>query len=212
MHCGLCQSQYVLPPVGGADERSYFLCTNCLLIGAAPEHFPDRRAEKDRYLTHQNGIQHEGYVKFLHQAIGPALAFIREGMSGLDYGCGPAPTLSALLRRKGHSCEDYDPFFSGHTLKKSFDFIFSTEVFEHFFFPGREIAKIRSLLEANGLLIIMTEQWKDPEHFSQWHYTRDPTHVAFYHSKTFDFICGSYGFSKIFDDNGRVVILRKGDK
>lgn len=196
-------------PVQGPDERSYFLCNNCRLINAGAEHFPDRQEEKARYLTHQNGFQHEGYVKFLHLAVGPALAFLEKGMAGLDYGCGHAPTLSALLEVKGLVCEDYDPIFVGHPLEKTFDFIFSTEVFEHFFQPGKEIQKIRSLLNANGLLIVMTEQWKDLQKFPRWYYARDSTHVCFYHAGTFDFICGSFGFEIIFADNERVVILRK---
>lgn len=209
MSCRLCQSRNGLEPVVGADERSYFLCNNCRLISAAPEHFPGRQEEKARYLSHKNGLQHEGYVKFLHRAVDPASAFLRTGMTGLDYGCGHAPTLSVLLEAEGYACEDYDPLFVGHSLTETFDFIFSTEVFEHFPHPGREIEKIRSLLNANGLLIVMTERWKDLKQFSEWYYTRDSTHVCFYHSGTFEFICSTFGFEKIFDDGNRVVILRK---
>jgi SAM-dependent methyltransferase len=212
MTCRLCQSQEGLQPVSGADERRYFLCDCCGMIGVSPVHFLGGQDERERYLTHKNGIEYQGYVTFLRRAIDPALAFLSAGMTGLDYGCGPAPTLSALLRREGIGCEDYDPFFAGHPMQKIFDFVFSTEAFEHFFHPGREIRKIRALLRPKGLLIVMTQRWKDPAHFSQWHYARDPTHVSFYHARTFDFLCRAFGFRRIFDDGDRVVILRKEDK
>jgi hypothetical protein len=207
--CRLCRSGNGLSPVAGVDDRRYVFCNTCFLIQAGREHFLDRQEERKRYLTHQNGIEYEGYVKFLNLAIGPALEFIGRDMVGLDYGCGHAPTLSRLLGRKGYRCEDYDPFFVRHRLDKVFDFIFSTEVFEHFSHPGREIRKIRSLLEKDGLLVVMTDRWKTLEHFARWHYARDRTHVSFYHSRTFDFLCGNFGFSRVYDDGNRVTILRK---
>jgi SAM-dependent methyltransferase len=208
MICRLCQSEDVSVTKNSVDERVYFLCNGCYLISADRKHFPSREEEKKRYLTHQNGIQFEGYVRFLHQAIDPALEFLRKDMTGLDYGCGHAPTLSILLAQEGYSCDDYDPLFVDHKLDKKFDFIFSTEVFEHFFYPGKEIGKIKKLLKKNGLLIVMTERWKDVDHFSKWCYTRDLTHVSFFHSGTFDFLCSHFGFRRIFDDGDRVIILQ----
>lgn len=160
MTCRLCQSQEGLQPVGGADERRYFLCNRCGLIGVATGHFPGRQEERERYLTHNNGIEHQGYVTFLRRAIDPALPYLSPGMTGLDYGCGPTPTLSAMLRREGIQCEDYDPLFVGHPLQKTFDFVFSTEAFEHFFHPGRKIWKIRALLREKASLIVMTHRWR----------------------------------------------------
>jgi SAM-dependent methyltransferase len=206
--CRLCQSEDVSITKNSVDERVYFLCNDCHLISVDGKYFPGREEEKKRYLTHQNGVQFEGYVRFLHQAIDPALEFLRKDMTGLDYGCGHAPTLSRLLEQNGYQCEDYDPLFVDHKLDKKFDFIFSTEVFEHFFYPGKEIEKIKKLLKNDGLLIVMTERWKDVDHFSKWCYTRDLTHVSFFHSGTFDFLCSHFGFRRIFDDKERVIILQ----
>lgn len=208
MICRLCHSEEVSITRNSVDTRIYFLCHKCSLITTDEKHFPGREEEKARYLTHQNGLHSEGYVKFLYQAIDPALSFLNKDMAGLDYGCGHTPTLSRLLGSKGYQCEDYDPFFIDHRLDKKFDFIFSTEVFEHFFYPSEEIEKIKKLLMENGILVIMTERWKDPDHFSKWCYTRDATHISFFHSGTFDFICSHFGFRKIFDDSERVIILQ----
>ncbi|MBI5640317.1 MAG: class I SAM-dependent methyltransferase [Nitrospirae bacterium] len=208
MRCRLCQSKDGLLAGCSVDDRAYFACKNCYLISADKKHFLGRDKEKERYLTHQNGIQYEGYVKFLHRAIDPALEFLKKEMLGLDYGCGHVPTLSKLLAMKGFKCEDYDPFFVGHKLDKTFDFIFTTEVFEHFFYPDSEIKKIKALLKEKGLLVVMTERWRNLDQFSQWSYTRDLSHVSFFHSKTFGYICNNFGFSRIFDDDNRVIILR----
>jgi 2-polyprenyl-3-methyl-5-hydroxy-6-metoxy-1,4-benzoquinol methylase len=44
-----------------------------------------------------------------------------------------APVISELLKRNGYRCENYDPIFFMKELNKKYDFIFSTEVFEHIF-------------------------------------------------------------------------------
>lgn len=209
MNCRLCLSKNELIQVSGKDKREYFLCDNCKVINVHPEYFLESSEAKEKYLEHENGIDHTGYVNFLNRAIQPAIEYIKEYMIGLDYGCGYAPTISELLKRNGYRCENYDPIFFKKELNKKYDFIFSTEVFEHFFNPLKEIESLVDLLKLNGLLIIMTERWTEVENFKTWYYTTDPTHVVFYHNTTFDFICSKYAFEKIYDDGSRVMILRK---
>lgn len=207
--CRLCGAAGGLEPIEGPDRREYYLCGKCYLINVAKKDLPDARTEKERYLTHQNSIESEGYVRFLSQAIDPARDFINKDMIGLDYGCGPAPTLSRLLNARGYACQDYDPFFVEHDLARPFGFIFCTEVFEHFFYPAEEIKKLRALLEDDGILVVMTEMWRNTGDLAGWHYARDDSHVAFYHSRTFDHISENFGFVRSFDDGKRVVILKK---
>lgn len=208
MQCKLCY-QKELRPVIGADEREYYRCLNCGLVTTREKYFLSRADEKERYLQHNNSIEQPGYVEFLNQAIAPAIKYLQPDMLGLDYGCGYAKTLSELLERAGYHCENYDPFFVSNPLDKQYDYIFSTEVFEHFNHPRRELEQITRLLKTNGLLIVMTEQWSTPEAFQTWYYTRDPSHVAFYHQQTFRFLCEELGFRLVADDGRRVVILRK---
>jgi len=207
--CRLCRFSDEPISVEGPDARNYYFCSQCHMVYVQKEDFPDRQTERERYLTHENGIQFEGYVNFLKRAIDPALEFINKGMTGLDYGCGPVPTLSVLLKREGHLCEDYDPFFVSHPLNKKFGFIFATEVFEHFFDPFKEIAKIQSLLQENGILAVMTERWQDTQQFKKWCYAQDNSHVCFYHTRTFSYICETLGFKKLYDDGERVIVLRR---
>lgn len=179
------------------------------MIGASSNYVISAKEEKERYLSHNNGIDQPGYVKFLKRAVDPAEKFIYEDMLGLDYGCGYSPTLSKILEQKGYSCEDYDPYFVPNELNKKYDFIFSTEVFEHFENPAAELETIDQILKRNGLLIIMTERWDDLNRFGKWYYTRDESHIVFYHDETFDYICEEFGYQKIYDDEKRVIILRK---
>lgn len=208
MNCRLCLKSK-LKKVSGADERDFYLCRNCQLISVSPEHFLSGSEERERYLSHNNGIEHRGYVDFLNRAVKPALSFMTKDMLGLDYGCGWAPTLSLILAREGYRCEDYDPHFVDNDLNKKYDFIFSTEVFEHFCYPRRDIENIVNLLQPNGILTVMTERWTDLEKFRNWYYSRDPSHVVFYHDKTFEYICDEFGFQQIYDDKQRVLLLRK---
>lgn len=193
----------------GADARGYHLCGNCALIFADPAHRLAPAAEKAYYATHENGIDNAGYVRFLGRVLEPMLPHLDGGMRGLDYGCGPGPTLSLLVRQQGIACDDYDPFFADRPLKPPYDFMFSTECFEHFHHPAAEIARIHALLKPGGLLGIMTERWTTPEAFARWHYTRDPTHVSFFHADSFDFLCARFGFTPVWMDESRVAILRK---
>lgn len=208
MSCRLCLSGNLIP-VKGADKREYFLCANCKLISVDPKFFLEEDREKERYLEHNNSIEQAGYVQFLNRAVTPALSFINKDMVGLDYGCGYSATLSEMLKEQGYICENYDPFFFENELNKKYDFIFCIETFEHFFYPRKDISKISSLLKDSGILIVMTDLWKSLEQFARWHYTRDDAHVAFYGFDTFDYICKTFGYERLYDDGGRVMVLRK---
>ncbi len=207
--CWLCKSENKLLPITAIDQRSYRFCKNCYLISTEKKDLLSIEQEKQRYLTHQNSIEFEGYVNFLKQVITPALNYITKEMIGLDYGCGHTPTLSKILNNDGYLCEDYDPLFVNNNLDKRYDYIFCTEAFEHFHDPYKEIKQIHSLLHEEGILAFMTERWIDLDQFSSWYYLRDNTHVCFYHDKTFSYICNKFGFKQLFDDEKRVIILQK---
>ncbi len=212
-NCPLCRNIENHTLVKGADTRKYFHCNNCHLIFVAPDFYLSAEAEQARYQFHQNNIEDAGYVAFLNKAIQPALPFLNTTMKGLDYGCGPMPTLSKLLQQQGFACADYDPyFFPELNTNHQYEFIFATECFEHFFQPEKELKTILSLLNDNGLLIIMTEQWQTVEHFATWYYPKDPTHVCFYHNNTFNFIAEKFQFEILHNDKKRVVVLRKNNK
>lgn len=207
--CPLCLNKIAFTQITGPDHRIFLCCDKCKLVFTATSFLPSRKEEEKRYKKHNDGIQLPGYVKFLNQAIEPALPFLSKEMKGLDYGCGPVPTLSVLLERQGIGCENYDSLFFPELPDGPFDFIFATECFEYFFLPAREMQKIKNLLKPQGFLIVMTEKWTKPEEFARWSYAKDTTHVTFYHADTFRFISAKYKFILIESNNPRVVMLQK---
>jgi SAM-dependent methyltransferase len=210
MQCPLCNNDEQNVSIQGPDIRLYCLCNQCNLVFTTKENFLSPAEEKQRYSYHQNTIEDAGYVSFLYKAITPALRYLKTNAVGLDYGCGPTPTLSKLLLKEGFVCNDYDPYFFPELKEDiTYDFIFATECFEHFFQPEKELQKTSSLLNENGLLIIMTEHWQTESHFANWYYPKDPTHVCFYNSKTFNFIALKFGFILLHNDLKRVIILKK---
>ncbi|MBX2954827.1 MAG: class I SAM-dependent methyltransferase [Cyclobacteriaceae bacterium] len=207
MLCPLCQHADSLIATQGADKRAYFRCPQCYLI-FTKQHLT-RAEEEARYRTHQNGPQYDGHINFINRAITPALPYLNSTQRGLDYGCGPIPTLSVILKEKhGIACDDYDPIFYPESPSGKYDFIFSTECFEHFFSPKKEIARIKELLRPQGLLVVMSELWSDKTDLPTWYYFRDKTHVSFYHATTFDYIAGNFGFVQLPCADDRVIILK----
>jgi SAM-dependent methyltransferase len=171
---------------------------------------PSASLEKAHYLKHNNSINNEGYVQFLNKAILPALPFLHMGMQGLDYGCGPGPVLSELLRNRGYEMDNYDPyFFPDLDDAKRYDFIFATECFEHFFSPAVEMRRLSHILKKDGYLVVMTQHWQNLSDLKTWYYAKDLTHVVFYHRQTFNWIANNFKFEIIFTDNIRAVILKK---
>ncbi|MGF1637778.1 MAG: class I SAM-dependent methyltransferase [Cyclobacteriaceae bacterium] len=208
--CRLCQSSEVQCNIISADRRQHCLCERCSLIFTLEQHLPTADEERERYLSHNNSLQNTGYVDFLNLAIQPALSWLQQGMQGLDYGCGPEPVLVSILKQAGISCAYFDPyFFPDLVTDYQYDFIFSTECFEHFFNPGKELQVIDALLKNEGYLIIMTELWTDINRFSTWYYARDISHVAFYNRHTMDYIAERFNYNLIHSDDKRVFIFQK---
>lgn len=205
MNCRLCLNNEC-----EQIEKMFYCCKNCELIFKDPGFFVSLDEEKARYENHINGIEDQGYVNFLNRAIDPALEYLNSEMVGLDLGSGPGPTLDKLLDRQGIKCEIYDPFFAENNFESApYDFIFSTETFEHFHDPRSEVLKVDSLLANGGYLIVMTDFHSGIDEFKNWYYKNDETHVCFYCEKTFDFICDEWGYKKIYCDTNRVIILQK---
>jgi SAM-dependent methyltransferase len=208
--CGLCDSEALELVAPEGDSRYYYHCRRCDLISTDQMFFPDETREKACYLNHRNDLSDSGYVNFLNRVIEPAVTFFGKDMIGLDYGCGPNPVLSGLLEQKEYKSDFYDPFFFPDGITKdSYDFIFSTECFEHFHHPKQEIEKISSLLLPGGYLCMMTERWNCLEDFMTWYYKNDPTHVCFFHTRSFDYLMNQYGMKCIYNDECRVMILKK---
>jgi len=167
----------------------------------------DPEAEKARYDSHQNDPTDDRYVGFLKRLAIPLSERLLPGARGLDYGCGPGPTMSAMLAEKGFHVDNYDPFYfpDESLLSKTYDFISCSETVEHFFQPRREFERLSRLLRPGGSLGIMTEFLNDMDAFAEWWYHRDPTHVCFYSVKTLDWIAEWQGWLRAYPQKNVVV-------
>ena len=162
-----------------------------------------------RYLEHENSLESEGYVRMFQEKIDILKAY--EIKSALDYGCGYEPVLKTLLERQGIETEGYDPnFFPETSPEKLYDLVISTETFEHFRNPSKEISCIAEKLVPGGILAIMTRFYPaEDKTFADWYYKRDPTHIIFYCPTTFQWIAENKGFNLIFNNGYDFVVLKK---
>lgn len=171
--------------------RLFFCCENCSFVFANPHSFPSPESERQIYELHQNNPDDYRYRRFLNRLALPLQKRLgAQNQIGLDFGCGPGPTLSLMLEEMGYRMEIYDPFFYANeeVLKRQFDFVTCTEVVEHFHNPIVDFKRMLSLLRPNGLLAIMTSFVPACEEFSQWGYKNDPTHVCFFCRKSFEYL------------------------
>lgn len=193
MVCPLCDHQDA-GPFAGVHGRRYLRCGACLLTFLHPGDRLGPEAERAHYETHENDPADPGYRSFLRRLADPLLARLEPGMEGLDYGSGPGPALSVLLREEGFETANYDPFFApdARLLDRTWDFVTCTETAEHFFDPGTEFRRLKRLLRRPGRLAVMTRLLGDDAGFEAWWYTRDPTHVSFYRSETLEWIATAH--------------------
>lgn len=194
--CPLCGSDGTRP-LATAHRRDYLVCPDCRLAFMEPAQRPDAGAERGRYETHENDPGDEGYRRFLARLADPLIARLPPGAEGLDYGSGPGPTLSVMLEEAGFPMATYDPFFAPDAgpLRRTYDFITCSETAEHFFAPADELGRLETLLRPGGWLGLMTRLRDERQPFGEWWYTRDPTHVCFYHPETLEWIAAAFGWS-----------------
>ncbi len=94
------------------DTQRYYQCPLCSLIVMDPRGYLSEEQEKREYELHQNSPEDQGYRKFLSRLALPLLDRLELNQRrGLDYGCGPGPTLSVMLEEAGCSMSLFDPFF-----------------------------------------------------------------------------------------------------
>ena len=188
-------------------RRTYLRCTECALVFVPPEHRPDPVTERSVYELHENSPHDQGYRAFLSRTANAIAQRVPAGSCGLDFGCGPGPTLSVMLEEMGYEMAIYDPFFAPDqaALERTYDFVTATEVVEHLHHPASTLATMWSCVGSGGILAIMTQMVIDREAFARWRYKEDETHVCFYSRETFDVVGERVGSTPEFV--GRDVVL-----
>lgn len=192
------------------ERRNYLRCFHCMLIFVPTQFRLSAEDEKATYDLHRNNPEDEGYRHFLSRLSNPLLDKLAPKQKGLDFGCGPGPTISIILEKQGHQVDLYDPFYFDHpsVFFKKYDFICATEVVEHLHTPYKDFTDLFKMLKPGGWLGIMTKRVIDLNAFSRWHYIRDMTHVCFYRRATFEYIAQRYN-AKLYLISNDVILLQK---
>lgn len=198
---------------GAHQGRQYWHCAVCDLVHVPAEFQLTEAAEAAFYQTHENDPSDSGYRQFLSRATTPLLERLAPGSTGLDFGCGPAPTLSMMLAEHGHHCADYDYYFANQPqlLEQQYHFITCTEVIEHLSQPAQVLDRWQRCLKPGGLLVVMTQMWISQQRFSQWNYRNDPTHIGFYHANTWAWIAAHWHLNICYQQRDVVIFQAKID-
>ena len=153
-----------------------------------------KQEEKERYLKHENNPQNSDYQAFLQPALDSLLPHLKENSCGLDFGCGTGSPLANMFAKHGHAVNGYDPFFMPDqtVFDKTYDFIVSTETFEHLYHPQQELKRLLTCLRRHGYVCVMTQFLTDKSEFEAWYYHRDPSHVLFFNETSFRFLAQSF--------------------
>lgn len=176
-------------------KREYLQCPVCDVVYVPPQFHLSAIEEKAEYDLHQNNPHDQGYRKFLDRILQPVLQNISPNSFGLDFGCGPGPTLSEMFQEQGHRVRLYDIYYypSKSALMDQYDFITASEVVEHLSRPWEVFAQLWQLLRVEGVLAIMTKRVMGQEAFRSWHYKNDQTHIVFYSEATVRWLARKLG-------------------
>ena len=207
--CPLCSSKnyslFYKDPL-----RKYLQCLNCDFVFVPSQYHLSQSEERKRYDTHNNDPNDPRYRQFLSQLTEPLNEIISSDSYGLDFGCGPGPTLSLMMQEKGHQMDLYDKFYAKNqsVFKKSFDFITLTEVIEHLSDPVFELDRLVSMLKSKGILAVMTQTLAQDIDFKSWYYKNDPSHIGFYNNKSLK-VLASLLELKVTQFSDRVILFKK---
>ncbi len=191
----------------------YYVCRECGFIAQDRKNIVTFTEERTEYDRHENSIDNEGYVtyfkRFLDQALMP---YVTSG-HGLDYGSGPEPVLSQVLRRDyALDVDIYDLHYQPEKVfeGKTYDYIITTEVIEHVQNPMEVLQLMYDHLKPHGVVALMTLfHPEDADVFLKWWYRRDITHISFFLPKTFQKMATLIGFDVIYCDENRYITLKK---
>lgn len=188
----------------------------CSLVFVPPNFYLSPDQEKAEYDLHQNNPDDDGYRLFLSRLSQPLIAELQslaitraESLKGLDFGCGPGPTLHQVMADAGFPQALYDPFYypNAEVLKGSYDFITLTEVIEHIHQPSEVITRLWQGIKPSGVMAVMTKLVIDKAAFATWHYKNDPTHVCFYSKQSFSYLANELNARVVFVDKD-VIFLK----
>ncbi len=110
MTCCLCGSSEIIH-FASDEDRDYAQCLHCGIVFVPMEYHLSSQDEYNHYKNHENNPEDKEYRKFLSKLFSPLSKILEPKSNGLDFGCGPGPTLSVMFSAAGYEMEIYDLFF-----------------------------------------------------------------------------------------------------
>lgn len=196
-----------------SDIPQFSHCGSCSTIWR--EVLLSEDEERSRYLLHDNSAQNSGYLMYLKKFLKDCvLPHVPEKAAVLDFGSGPEPVLSGLLREHGFQVSSYDPFFLPDTdyRLKLFDAVILLEVAEHLHDPLAVLRELKGVLAPRGCIIIHTRMidGMSMKEFSSWWYKEDLTHVVFYSTESATALADALDMDFLQPSENLFLLLRKG--
>ena len=212
MQCKLCNNP-VITIMDLRNNWEFFHCRECEFIFKNPSNFVSKENELKQYNHHNNTMDSPGYVEMFENFIDATFGTnIDKIKNVLEFGSGPGPVLSELLKAKNLNVDLYDKYFSPQKVYegKRYDLITSTEVIEHIEDITEIFEFFSSHIKSGGYLALMTQfHTNDTEDFKKWWYKNDPTHICFFRPHTFEVLAKMSGFEVLKHDSKKSVFLRK---
>lgn len=210
--CKICNNLGI--PIEDVKKNlRYYRCTSCGFVWLDNQFMLNVIEEKKKYNQHNNSLENKGYVQMFEDFIEMAIVPYKQNIhSILDFGSGPVPVLSQLLERRGFKVDIYDLYYAPTKIyeNKTYDLISSTEVFEHLSKPLEILSLLAKHLNQHGYLALMTKfPPKDDAEFLAWWYRRDPTHISFFTTQSFEVMGKKIGLKVLKTINENVVIFQK---
>ncbi|WP_419764288.1 MAG: class I SAM-dependent methyltransferase [Arcobacter sp.] len=201
MTCPLCFNNAKL-----FYNKTHYKCECCSGVFKAKEFHLIGEDEKNIYEKHKNDSSDIRYQNFLSPITNSVLKDKPNNSIGLDFGCGKDSAIINVLKDNAYEIHGYDLFYLDDKglLEQKYDYITSSEVIEHFQEPNKEFTLLKSLLKDDGSLYLMTDIYDEKIDFDKWYYKNDPTHIFMYQRKTFEWIKGEFGFSRV-EIEGRLI-------
>ncbi len=198
MNCSLCTSNRT-KLFSEYKKRAFYLCLNCDAILLHPSFHLNPLEEKGRYDLHSDDVLDIRYQNFVKPIVEVVEKYFPKKANGLDFGCGKTAIVKYVLEQKGYTIEGYDPvyFKDESLLQKTYNYITSCEVVEHFYNANKSFNLLNTLLKSNGKLILKTSIYSHATNFENWWYKNDPTHVIFYTEKTLLFIKQNWEYKSL---------------
>ena len=213
--CPICRSPVEQSLHDPGLRRTYFACGACGFIFLASEDRLPLQLQKARYLRHENSLSEKGYRSFLDSFLRKTvIPYVEKGTRVLDFGSGPVPAFSWLLKQNGYRVDSFDPVFCPDYSwrKRRYGAVILVEVLEHLTDPVDTLSRLRDRLSPGGFLCIRSSLHEgDLSRFESWWYRQDPTHVSFFSAASLQHLAAKLGFVVISISENRDAILQLGD-